>query len=126
MLAVIKKSDITHDILLDNNEQNELRSLTLPVGWWHTTLSHDLEKSKRTLKILKFSDQKKRRNNSSFLTKTDRWDLQQGDYKVEEYYKKPLKVHSEYNKIIVFASFSFTIIFTIATVIFILTQIAKI
>ena len=126
MLSIIKKADLTHDILLNNNELNELKSLTLPGGWWHTTISHDLEEPKPILELIKFNKHKKGRGNSPLFPKTDYWDVKNGDYRVSETYTKPYAANSEYKKVIAFAHFSFTVILTIATVIFILSQIAKV
>ncbi|MFA4924847.1 MAG: hypothetical protein WC557_11690 [Ignavibacteriaceae bacterium] len=125
MLSVVKREDLTQEILIDNNEISELRTIELPIGWWHTTISYELEKSKKTLKLIKFTEPKRNRKNAPAFPKIDYWDLRKGDYRVDDYYKKPMRINPEYKKVIVFAHFSFTIVVMIATVILILSQIAQ-
>lgn len=125
MLSVVKREDLTQEILIGNNEISGLRTIVLPIGWWHTTISYDLEKSKKTLKLIKLTQPKRIRHNAPSFPKIDYWDLRKGDYKVKDYYKKPMRTNSEYKKVIVFAHFSFTIVVTIVTV-FILSQIAQV
>lgn len=122
MLSVVKREDLTQEILIGNNEISGLRTIVLPIGWWHTTISYDLEKPKKTLKLIQ---PKRIRHNAPSFPKIDYWDLRKGDYKVKDYYKKPMRTNSEYKKVIVFAHFSFTIVVTIVTV-FILLQIAQV
>lgn len=126
MLAIVKREDLTHEILIDNNEISELRTLKLPENWWHTTISHDLEKSKHTLKLIKFNQQQKKRTPSPSLPRTDYWDVRKGDYRVKESLSKPVHFNPEFKKVITFAHFSLTIVLTIATVVLILSQIAKV
>lgn len=126
MLSIVKREDLTHEILIDNNEISELRTLKLPKNWWHTTISHDLEKSKHTLKLIKFNDHVNRRISLPSLPKSDHWDVKRGDYRVREDRTKPVYFNSEYKKVFAFAHFSITIIITIATVVLILSQIAKV
>ena len=126
MLAIVKREDLTHEILIENNEISELRTLKLPENWWHSTISHDLEKAKHTLRLIKFNDHAKRKNSLSSLPKSDHWDVKRGDYRVKEDRTKPVYFNSEYKKVFAFAHFSITIIITIATVVLILSQIAKV
>jgi len=90
------------------------------------TISHDLEKAKHTLRLIKFNDHAKRKNSLSSLPKSDHWDVKRGDYRVKEDRTKPVYFNSEYKKVFAFAHFSITIIITIATVVLILSQIAKV
>ncbi|MFA6979127.1 MAG: hypothetical protein WC209_07350 [Ignavibacteriaceae bacterium] len=126
MLAIVKREDLTHEILIDNNEISELRTLKLPENWWHTTISHDLEKSKHTLKLIKFNPQTIKRGFAPSLPKTDYWDVKSGDYRVKDVRTKPVNFNPEYKRVLGFALFSFTMILTIATVVFILSLIAKV
>ncbi|NCQ18052.1 MAG: hypothetical protein COZ80_05340 [Ignavibacteria bacterium CG_4_8_14_3_um_filter_37_9] len=126
MLSVVKREDLTREILIENNEISELRTIKLPVGWWLTTLSYDLEKSKKTLTLLKCTPPIKNRKTAPSFPKIDNWDLRKGDYMVKNTYKKSLSRNPEYKKIIAFTHFSFTIVITITAVVLILSQIAKI
>jgi hypothetical protein len=85
-----------------------------------------LEKSKKTLKLIKFTEPKRNRKIAPAFPKIDYWDIRKGDYRVDDNYKKPMRINPEYKKVIVFTHFSFTIVVTIATVILILSQIAKV
>jgi len=126
MLSIVKREDITHEILIDNNEISELRTLKLPENWWHTTISHDLEKSKHKLKLIKFNHIKKGKTNSPLFPKIDYWDVKKGDYRVKDPHLKPYKMSPEYKRALAFGLFSFTLVLTIATVVLILSLIAKV
>ncbi len=126
MLKLVKHEDITHEIFLDNNEISELRTLKLPEDWWHTTISHDLEKSKHKLKLLKFDQQQKKKNLYPALPKSDCWDVRKGDYRVKESASHPTRLDPELKKLIAFTHFSLTLVLTVGTVVLILSQIAKI
>lgn len=126
MLSIVKREDLTHDILIDNNEISELRILKLPENWWHTTISHDLEKSKDILKLIKLKQQPKKKILSPSLPGTDYWDVRRGDYKVKESSGKTVYHSPEFKKVITFTHFSLTVVLTIATVVVILSQIAKV
>lgn len=126
MQSIVKREDLTHEILIDNNEIRELRTLKLPENWWHTTISYDLEKSKRTLRLINFNDPVKKRSSLPSLPKSNHWDVKTGDHVVKEDRTKPVYLNSEYKKVFAFAYFSITLIITIATVVLILSQIAKV
>lgn len=125
MLSIVNRNDLTDEVLISNNEVNELKTLDLPHGWWHTTISHDLAKPKK-LSILKLSNLEERKSNSYRSPELIHWDVTNGDYKINETYKKSFKVNPDYRKIINFASFSLTLVVTIAAVALILSQISKI
>lgn len=126
MLSIVKREDLTHEILINNNEISELRTLKLPEDWWHTTVSYDLNKAKPILKFIKFDSTKKGRTNTPLFPKIDYWDVKNGDYRVKESQIKSYKLNPEYKKAITFAHFSFIIVLTVATVVYILSQIAQV
>jgi len=125
MLSVVKKEDLTRELVLENNEISELRTLHLPDDWWQTTVSHDVKRAKKDLKILKFNHHPTERRKAPLFPNIDYWDLKKGDYKINDACANSIKKSTEYKKILTFAHFSIAIVLTVASVAFILSLIVR-